>query len=323
MRHLSIFLVIVSGLLLAWNFYEYFLYSGKSAQNHERAAFRTLQTVSDKIDTVVLTVSRAAHNLVEEIEAAALMEQDLRYLMSHEADSFPFIKMVKVAFEPYQFDSDKELFGLNYSRQAGSFDLLDTNYWDSAVSSSRWYTDTRVQHSSVLSWSYPGEGQSGLLNYSQPVFWREGAGVQFIGAVDITFSLENLNVPTDPVLDHSRAKIYLFDSLGNLILPVSLQEKQRNPQVDIPGLSGRSKSFLYGNTTGRLVLDQPDNDLITTLFFETSEQTGWKISLITTELSNNAAVAIMEEKRVNLYLSGGLFLLLSVLFIYNFFREKR
>ena len=324
MKRLSVFLVVVSVSLLAWNIYDYLSVSNEFSKDPETRGLNALKRVRINIDSTVLLVSEATGNLIGEIEASALMEEDLPYLISQQVSQHSEIKSVKVAFEPYQFDSDREQFGLNYEPKEDTFSLSEINYdyRDDAEILAQWYTIPIEQNSSTISVLYGEREELMLMDYSAPIFWREGAGgQQFIGAVNVRFSLDHSIAPSSNQNGLLADQLYFADSQAGSIIYTSHQLSD-STLLGLFKLSDEQIFHIAQNERGSVDLMKCSDESSSILLYETSEQTGWKIITKISSSDETDTAEMVEKKLTNVYYSGSLFLVLVLLFMYSYFHRS-
>lgn len=329
MRVATIIVFIVSILFMVWSFYEYQVQKESRFFNAETRGVQTVGLLKKQSDSVMMIVKKVSIRLTGEVEQSGLIEEDLLFLVA-EAGKQPLLSSIRVAFEPYQFDSDVELFSLFYDCREQGFISVDSshNYRDTTVFDAQWYTIPAIMLDDVLQTDFNSEASRLTADYSAPFFWTNNYGMgQLIGVVNISFSFDLISSHNMKysLPDGVSANIIIVDETDNIIAHSRHTEIINQQVMDMLTLANfADQSDLFQEKAqGTLNYLSPDHDTSSTLHFDTSEQTGWKIVSIITQTNLMQSDEILERKKINLMLAAVLSLMLLIFLMVSFHQGRK
>ncbi len=329
MRIAAVLIFIVSILFTMWSFYEYQAMNSSQLFDAEYESRRTTERFKVHFDSVLLAVNRMAGRLTAEIEQSGLIEDDLRLLVAEEG-KHPFVNSILVAFEPYQFDSDVELFSLKFEGKEQQFVVIDSvlNYRDTALVEMDWYTVPSRTLDQVLVPDFNSANDELFIDYAFPFFWTNDYGMdQFIGVLNFSFSLD---LKSGPEFGHSlpigvETDFIIADESGNLIARSKDTNINNQMIFDILALANLENhhEYVQENTQGLLNYLSPDESVSSTLYFETSELLGWKIATLVTQIDLLQRNEIIKKGKENLIIAATINVLLLVFLLFNYFQSRK
>jgi len=329
MRITAVLIFIVSILFTMWSFYEYQAMNSSQLFDAEYESRRTTERFKVHFDSVLLAVNRMAGRLTAEIEQSGLIEDDLRLLVADEG-KHPFVNSILVAFEPYQFDSDVELFSLRFEGKEQQFVVIDSvlNYRDTTLIEMDWYTVPSRTLDQVLVPDFNSANDELFIDYAFPFFWTNDYGMdQFIGVLNFSFSLD---LKAGPEFGYSlpigvETDFIVADESGNLIARTKDTNINNQMIFDILSLANLENhhEYVQENTQGLLKFLSPDETVSSTLYFDTSELLGWKIVTLVTQVDLLQRNEIISKKKENLIIAAAINVLLLVFLLFNYFQNRK
>lgn len=138
-----------------------------------RVGQRLIEDLAEQLDRRLRRVQNSAGNFAEELRSSKLSQAELEEQITSECRQDPFLSAVSVAFVPYGFSQDRQLYSPYYDKRIGKIQQIEDtyNYTDKEqFEACKWFLEPIVQRRPVWTTGY-GEGiDAQYIDYGVPMF---------------------------------------------------------------------------------------------------------------------------------------------------------
>ena len=280
MKRSSTFFFTAAALLFILAVLKYF----DSSNGEEKAIEKGWElngSVAGNFDTVFVTAEDKVASLVAELGEGSMVPEDLSYILDLAIGDDANAREVIIAFEPFQFDSDLELFGRLFVVADGQWTGVPIayDYRDTLETKADWYTISRFYQTTVWSAPYLSETEEVLIELNVPIYWQEGgAGNNFIGAVKYVIELNDVISRTVKQSDKERAVLSFCDEYGQNVFDEGVRSKFDLGSVvpDLEALDDEQQEVFKSNPQDWLLINSTDDLSNKHLFYTTSKVQNWR-----------------------------------------------
>ena len=247
MRTAAIVIFFVSILFLIWSFYDYAMHRQNQVFDSAYESKKVTEILATKVDSTVALANNIGAGLIGEIEQAGLIEEDLRLLITEIGEN-PSVERITVAFEPYQFDSDLELFNLTHDSAKPGFVESESpvNYRDTADISNQWYTIPAITHEELLQTTFSGNENELTIENSVPFFWKNDYGIgQFIGVMRVDLDVDMKMTQSENMPEGVGLYTVLLDEYYGLLANSNATQDENAEFSDILSQLGMADQLSY------------------------------------------------------------------------------
>ena len=265
MNKSTVFLLIIA-ILCAILAYLEFSFDEDGGGSDQSIKIDKLQQVKNQSDSLLRTIEFNTQELVEELEAGSIFPEDLDLILKEVTGKGNLIWEVEAAFEPFQFDSDIELFGRGYMLSEDSwFSIPEAyDYRDTFETQAKWYVNTMIYNLPYWSKPYDLKGEANI-DLIYPMFYRAGiVAEQLIGVVRLKSRLPMGNVSGYFIIDDALEDVFNPELQSRLGIR-SFNEIRSLPQMT-------SAEVISGSEKGEILIDSLAQR---SFIYERSEVLGW------------------------------------------------
>ena len=192
-----IVLVVICSVVFSYTVYDFFQYQSQRTEKSIQLGKSQNNEVKVILDKNIQLFESITQTLADKVSNESYPKDDLIQLIVETSEISELGLGVTVAFEPYAFDDDIELFAPYYDkRQRKTIDIaLLYDYTEKNEESAVWYTAVIKEAKPLWSKPYYANGAKQLVaDYGVPLFQRKKDGeARIIGMVSYTLSLEQLS----------------------------------------------------------------------------------------------------------------------------------
>lgn len=173
---------------------DYFNYVNEREEKSIKIGQQTIYEITEEINEIIQRITKKGDNIASLLSEKEIKGGELLSLIRSESQAFRQILGVTVAYEPFMYDENIELFAPYFDKSQNQFIFIENvyDYTDPDLETSQWYTSV-VENGPQWIEPYFAEGaQAMVADYGVPFYTQNEAGGKVIaGTVTLTISLKD------------------------------------------------------------------------------------------------------------------------------------
>lgn len=316
-RRILIFTSLCSAIIVLGLTYDFYSHLSDREQQCYDQGTETVNFIGTKLDSLLQEVMNETHALASHLEENQYSEEELLNIIEQESKANESILGITVAFEPYAFDKSIRLYAPYFDKRHDEFLFIEKSYdyTDSKLTTAKWYTKVVEQKKAI--WSEPylaGAAQVVVTDYGIPLFHTLNGEKKLIGTLTYTLTLDNLSKFIDNAAIGSTGYAYMVSPNKNIISHINYEYVLNTKIDELAQIENfqEQEGEIWESSDGfyKYLNESLQTEFYN--FYETIDQTGWKIILVFATEDLLGPPLLLGNKVVNLAISFSIFLLVSL-----------